>query len=234
MLRTVDAASMSSGLWWSYIAVLVIYAGDDRRRVRRPAVDGPALAGRRSRPAEPVRAAAHGAGAVTLAMLVAMAMFLGVVIYALLGGADFGSGFFDLTAGNARERRADPHAGRPQYRAGVGGQPRVADLHPGHLVDRISVDVRRGDDHAVHPAGPSFGRNRVARRELSRFRKYSATLSQARLFGAIFAGSSLISPFFLGTVAGAIASGRVPADGYGDRTRFLAQSRPPWSAAAWP
>jgi cytochrome d ubiquinol oxidase subunit II len=37
------------------------------------------------------------------------------------------------------------------------------------------------------------------------------------LFGAIFAGSSLIAPFFFGTVAGAIASGRVPARGYGDR-----------------
>jgi cytochrome bd ubiquinol oxidase subunit II len=49
------------------------------------------------------------------------------------------------------------------------------------------------------------------------FRKYAATYSQARLFGVIFAGSSLITPFFLGTVAGAIASGRVPAGGYGDR-----------------
>jgi cytochrome d ubiquinol oxidase subunit II len=26
-------------------------------------------------------------------------MFLGVIVYALLGGADFGSGFYDLTAG---------------------------------------------------------------------------------------------------------------------------------------
>src|SRR5260370_23697642 len=49
------------------------------------------------------------------------------------------------------------------------------------------------------------------------FRKYAATFSQARLLGAIFAASSLIAPFFLGTVAGAIASGRVPARGYGDR-----------------
>ena len=48
------------------------------------------------------------------------------------------------------------------------------------------------------------------------FRKYAATFGQARLFGAIFAGSSLITPFFFGTVAGAIASGRVPAAGYGD------------------
>src|SRR5258708_22692203 len=47
--------------------------------------------------------------------------------------------------------------------------------------------------------------------------KYAETFSQARLFGAIFAGSSLITPFFFGTVAGAIASGRVPAGGYGDR-----------------
>jgi cytochrome d ubiquinol oxidase subunit II len=49
------------------------------------------------------------------------------------------------------------------------------------------------------------------------FRKYAETFRQARLFGAIFAGSSLIAPFFLGTVAGAVASGRVPARGYGDR-----------------
>ena len=43
------------------------------------------------------------------------------------------------------------------------------------------------------------------------FRKYAATMAQARLYGAVFAGSSLITPFFLGAVAGAIASGRVPA-----------------------
>jgi cytochrome d ubiquinol oxidase subunit II len=48
------------------------------------------------------------------------------------------------------------------------------------------------------------------------FRKYSATFTQARLFGVIFAASSVITPFFLGAAAGAIASGRVPADGYGD------------------
>ncbi len=48
------------------------------------------------------------------------------------------------------------------------------------------------------------------------FRKYAATLAQARLFGVVFAGSSLVTPFFLGTVAGAIASGRVPATGRGD------------------
>jgi cytochrome d ubiquinol oxidase subunit II len=49
------------------------------------------------------------------------------------------------------------------------------------------------------------------------FRKYAETFAQARLFGAIFAASSVITPFFLGAAAGAIASGRVPAQGYGDR-----------------
>jgi len=33
----------------------------------------------------------------------------------------------------------------------------------------------------------------------------------------VFALSSVITPFFLGAVVGGIASGRVPADGYGDR-----------------
>jgi cytochrome bd ubiquinol oxidase subunit II len=34
-----------------------------------------------------------------LCAAVAAALFVGVVPYALLGGADFGSGFYDLTAG---------------------------------------------------------------------------------------------------------------------------------------
>ena len=38
----------------------------------------------------------------TLPVAVAAAMFVGVIAYALLGGADFGSGFYDLTAGSGR------------------------------------------------------------------------------------------------------------------------------------
>jgi cytochrome d ubiquinol oxidase subunit II len=48
-------------------------------------------------------------------------------------------------------------------------------------------------------------------------RKNAATFGLARLLGAVFAGSSLITPFFFGTAVGGIASGRVPASGYGDR-----------------
>ena len=38
----------------------------------------------------------------SLPVAVAAAMFAGVVVYAVLGSADFGSGFWDLTAGDAR------------------------------------------------------------------------------------------------------------------------------------
>src|SRR4029077_17528045 len=36
----------------------------------------------------------------TLAGAVAVAMFVGVIAYTLFAGADFGSGFYDLTAGS--------------------------------------------------------------------------------------------------------------------------------------
>jgi cytochrome d ubiquinol oxidase subunit II len=42
------------------------------------------------------------------------------------------------------------------------------------------------------------------------FRKAVNTDAQRRLFGATFAASSVVTPFFLGAVAGAIASDRVP------------------------
>jgi cytochrome d ubiquinol oxidase subunit II len=50
----------------------------------------------------------------------------------------------------------------------------------------------------------------IARGAAFAFRTASTELWQQRLFGAAFALSSLLTPFFLGTVAGAIASGRVP------------------------
>ena len=50
----------------------------------------------------------------------------------------------------------------------------------------------------------------IARGAAFAFRKVSTQLWQRRLFGATFAFSSVVTPFFLGTVAGAIASGRVP------------------------
>jgi cytochrome bd ubiquinol oxidase subunit II len=152
----------------------------------------------------------------TLATVVAVAMFLGVIAYALLGGADFGSGFYDLTAGGGVEgaelRTLVDHSIGPVWEANHvwliyilviwwTGFPAAFAAAMTTLFIPLILALA-----GIVLRGASFA-----------FRKYSATIGQARLFGAIFAGSSLITPFFLGTAAGAIASGRVPAGGYGDR-----------------
>jgi cytochrome d ubiquinol oxidase subunit II len=40
-----------------------------------------------------------------LAQAVAVVMFVGITLYALLAGADFGGGFWDLIAGDAQRGR---------------------------------------------------------------------------------------------------------------------------------
>jgi cytochrome d ubiquinol oxidase subunit II len=152
----------------------------------------------------------------TLAAVVAAAMFVGVIAYALLGGADFGSGFYDLTAGRgtrgAEIRTLIDHSIGPVWEAN-------------HVwLIYILVMWWTGFPAAFAAAMTTLFiplmlalAGIVLRGSNFAFRKYAATFAQARYFGAIFAGSSLITPFFFGTVAGAIASGRVPAGGYGDR-----------------
>lgn len=151
----------------------------------------------------------------TLAVAVAGAMFVGLVAYAVLGGADFGSGFYDLTAGGS-ERGAElrtqvDHSIGPVWEANhvwliyvlvtwwtafpAAFAAAMSTLIVPLLLGLLGIVLR----------GAGFA-----------FRKYSATLTQARLYGAVFAGSSLVAPFFLGAAAGAVASGRVPAEGGGD------------------
>ncbi len=50
----------------------------------------------------------------------------------------------------------------------------------------------------------------IARGSAFAFRKNVAALWQRRLFGAAFAVSSVLTPFFLGAAAGGVAAGRVP------------------------
>ena len=151
----------------------------------------------------------------SLAAVVAAAMFVGVIAYAVLAGADFGSGFYDLTAGRAQRggemRALVDHSIGPVWEANhvwliyvlvmwwtafpAAFAAATTTLFIPFMLALAGIVLR----------GAGFA-----------FRKYAETFSQARLFGAVFAASSVITPFFLGTVAGAIASGRVPARGYGD------------------
>ncbi len=152
----------------------------------------------------------------SLELAVAAALFVGVIAYAVLGGADFGSGFFDLTAGSARQgaelRTLVDHSIGPVWEANHvwliyvlviwwTGFPESFAAAMSTLVLPLLLALL-----GIVLRGASFA-----------FRKYAETLRQARLFGVVFAASSIITPFFLGTVAGAIASGRVPLDGTGDR-----------------
>ena len=151
----------------------------------------------------------------SLELAVAGAMFVGVLAYALFGGADFGSGFFDLTAGGAARgaqlRTQIDHSIGPVWEANHvwliyvlvmwwTGFPESFAATMSTLILPLLFALL-----GIVLRGASFA-----------FRKYAATLAQARLFGVVFAGSSLITPFFFGTVAGAVASGRVPAEGRGD------------------
>ena len=148
-------------------------------------------------------------------LIVAAALFTGVLAYAIFGGADFGSGFFDATAGGARRgaelRTLIDHSIGPVWEANhvwlvyilvtwwtafpTAFAAAMTTLWLPLMLALLGIVLR----------GASFA-----------FRKYSETLGEARLFGGIFALSSLITPFFLGCTAGAIASGRVPAGGHGD------------------
>src|SRR5204863_144899 len=57
-------------------------------------------------PAEPLRSGPRrldrGGSRMSAEIIVAAALFAGVLAYAVFGGADFGSGFYDATAGGAR------------------------------------------------------------------------------------------------------------------------------------
>jgi len=149
------------------------------------------------------------------AIAVALVLFAGVTTYALLGGADFGSGFWDLTAGGPRKgaavRTLVDHSIGPVWEANHvwlifvlvflwTGFPRpFAAITTTLFVPLVLAAV------GIVLRGAGFA-----------FRKLAATIAEARVFGVVFALSSVMTPFFFGTIAGALASGRVPREGNGD------------------
>jgi cytochrome d ubiquinol oxidase subunit II len=149
-----------------------------------------------------------------LSAAVAAALFVGVIPYALLGGADFGSGFYDLTAGGG--------VGGAELRALI--EESMGPVWEANHVWLIYIIVMwwTGFPAAFAAATSTLFiplaaalAGIVLRGASFSFRNFAASSGQARLFSAVFAAASLITPFFLGTVAGALASGRVPVHGYG-------------------
>lgn len=146
---------------------------------------------------------------------VAVILFIGVIAYALFGGADFGAGFWDLTAGGAERGRKlrvlVDHSLGPVWEANHtwlvfclvliwSGFPRAFTAITTTLYIPLGL-VAIG----IVLRGTGFA-----------FRKSLVRTSHQRITGAMFATSSVVTPFFLGAVAGGLASGRVPTGGYGD------------------
>ena len=147
-----------------------------------------------------------------LAELCLALMLLGLTAYVVLGGADFGAGFWDLTAGGA-ERGARL---RGLVKRSMG--PVWEANHVWLIV--VLVVMWTCFPHAFGPLMetlyvPLFlaAVGIVFRGAGYALRGEAASLAEARALGVVFAVASVLTPFFLGCVIGAVASGQVPAEG---------------------
>lgn len=151
----------------------------------------------------------------TRADIAAGILWVGATLYAIFGGADFGAGLWDLIAGDAE----------------TGERPRA-------LIQRSLTPVWEANHVwlifilvVLWTAFPeAFGAvmstlyvpltlaalGIVLRGGGFAFRKSVRRLEYRRAMGALFALSSVLTPFFMGTVVGAIAVGNVPPGGEGD------------------
>ena len=143
---------------------------------------------------------------------VAVVLFFGVTAYALFAGADFGAGFWDLIAGGAetgaRPRALVDHSIGPVWEANhVWLIFTLVVLWTGFSSAFQSIMLTLFVPLTLAALGI------VLRGSSFAFRKSVFTTRARRFAGALFATSSILVPFCMGAVAGAIASGRVPAGG---------------------
>jgi cytochrome d ubiquinol oxidase subunit II len=142
-------------------------------------------------------------------------LWAGATFYALFAGADFGGGFWDLIAGGAEQGQ------RPRDTI----QRSLTPVWEANHVWLIFVLVILWT--AFPPAFSAIfttlyvpialaALGIVLRGAGFAFRKSIVGLRGRRAMGATFAVSSLLTPFFMGAVIGAIAAGNVPAEGNGD------------------
>jgi cytochrome d ubiquinol oxidase subunit II len=136
-------------------------------------------------------------------------IWLGISAYGVFGGADFGGGMWDLLAGGAargaRTRRLVERVIGPVWEAN----------HVWLIFVLVYLWTAFPEAFAsiastLYVPLALAGLGIIGRGAGFAFRKWADTTARAAVMGAVFAGSSVLTPFFLGTVAGAVASGRVP------------------------
>lgn len=151
-------------------------------------------------------------------------MMLGITLYALLGGADFGAGIWEFNT----VLRASEKERKLIYRA-------IGPVWEANHVWLIFVLV--GMFGAFPTAFAAISRalwiplllaltGIIFRAVGFAFRSYTAgAVSHQELWGAIFALASTAAPFFLGAAVGAVTSGRLPITAEG---RFLGDYLTGW------
>ena len=136
-------------------------------------------------------------------------VLLGITAYAVFGSADFGAGFWDLTAGGAhrggRLRGMVQRSMSPVWEANHVWLIFVLVIlwtaFPvvfGSIFSTLSIPLFLAAIGIIF-RGTAFA-----------LRGQAATIKEARVLGAVFALSSVLIPFFLGAAIGGVASGRVP------------------------
>jgi cytochrome bd ubiquinol oxidase subunit II len=144
----------------------------------------------------------------------AVVVFLGLGAYAVLGGADFGAGAWDLT-GDREQRALLDRAVAPVWEANhvwlifvvitlFSGFPGAFGVLSTALVAPISLAllgiVLRGAAFVFRHYGAPYG---------------GTAVRGTAVWGRVFAVSSLLTPFAFGTAAGALALGELRPDGSG-------------------
>ena len=147
--------------------------------------------------------------------LVVAVLWAAATLYAVFAGADFGAGLWDLLAGDSDD------GARARDRIELSLAPVWEANHVWLIFCLVVLWTAFSEAFAAVMStlfvplslaalgivlrGSGFAFRKLARREASQ-----------RRYEQLFAVSSILTPFFMGAVVGAVASGRVPAEGNGD------------------
>ncbi|MER8187855.1 cytochrome d ubiquinol oxidase subunit II [Kitasatospora sp. NPDC094015] len=159
--------------------------------------------------------------------VVAWILLAAVAAYACGGGVDYGAGFWDLLAGGAergrRPRWLIDHAMAPVWEVNnVWLIFILIIMWTGFPVFFQTVFTAMWLPLALAAVGM------VLRGAGFALRKPTRKLAQRRIYGGLFAISSVVTPFFLGAAVGGVASGRVApgttasADAWANTTSVMA------------
>ena len=142
-------------------------------------------------------------------------LWVGATFYALFGGADFGGGFWDLFAG-WDERGQSPREVIQRSLTPVWEANHVWLIFVLVVLWTAFPPAFSAIFTTLYVPIALAALGIVFRGAGFAFRKSIVGLRERRAMGAAFAISSVLTPFFMGTVVGAIAAGNVPAEGNGD------------------